>query len=93
MRLLFKGGVYFEITFFKSLKTVIVVVCKNNYVMLLKCCNVTLNLLCKNRKYLDGVNYQFIPRFFLLSSNKRRIPLIRCGVYSRAACSRKNTVF
>ena len=41
-------------------------------------------LLRYNRKCLDGVYYQ-VPRVFLLSSSKRHILLIRCGVYSRAA--------
>ena len=39
----------------------------------------------QNRKCLDGVNYQVILRFFLLSSSKRCILLIKCGVYSRVA--------
>ena len=88
-----QGWRIFRNHIFKSLKSVIVVVCKNNYIMLFKCCNVALNLLRQNRKYLDGVNYQFVPRFSLLSSNKRRVPLIRCGVCSRAAFNRTNTVF
>ena len=32
---------------------------------------------------MDGVNYQVVPRFFLLTSSKRCILLTRCGVYSR----------
>ena len=35
-------------------------------------------------KCLDEVNYQVVPRFFLLYSSKRRILLIKCCVYSRA---------
>ena len=38
-----------------------------------------------NCKCLDGVDYQVVPRFFLLSSNRSRFTSISCGVYSRAA--------
>ena len=31
----------------------------------------------------EWCNYQVVPRFFVLSSSKRRILLIRRGVYSR----------
>ena len=44
----------------------------------------SLILLKWNRNHLDGVDYQVVPCFFS-SSNKCRILLIRCGVYSRAA--------
>jgi len=66
MRRLFKGGVYFETTIFK--------ITDNSYyksfvnVMKFKGSNVSLILLRQsNRKCLIGVNYQVVPRFFLLS--------------------------
>ena len=40
-----QGWRIFRNHIFKSLKSVIMVVCKNNYIMLFKCCNVALNLL------------------------------------------------
>ena len=67
---LFEGGVYFEITFLKSLTTAI---CKSFVnTRNLKACQ-------------DVLNYQVVPRFFLLYPSRRRILLIRCDVYSRAA--------
>ena len=90
MRRLFKGGVYFEITFFKIIENSY---CKSFVnIMYLKGSSVSLILLRQNRKCLGGVNYQVVPSFFLLSSSKRRILLMRCGVYSRAAFNRINTV-
>ena len=47
--------------------------------------NVSLILRRQNNKRPDGVNYQVVARFFLLSSSKRRILLIRRGVFSRVA--------
>ena len=59
MQRLFKGGVYFEITFFK--------ITDNSYcksfvnILLFKGSSVSLILLRKNRKCLDDVNYQVVP--------------------------------
>ena len=53
--------------------------------MYFKSSDVSLILLRQNRNCLDGVEYQVVPSFFSLSSNRRRILLIRCGIYSRAA--------
>ena len=69
------GGVYFEITFLingNSYCNLFV-----NVFMQLKSSNVSLALLRKNRKCLYGVNYQVVPRFFLLPSSKCHILLIR----------------
>ena len=75
MRPLFKGGVYFEITFLKSLTTVTVnrlyILCTSKVAMFL-----LIILTRENRNCLDGADYQLVPSFFLI---------IRCGVYSRAA--------
>ena len=46
----------------------------------------------KSSMSLERVNCQVIPSFFLLSSSKRRILPMRCGVYSRAEFNRINTV-
>ena len=59
--------------------------CKSSVnIMCFKSSNVSLIFLREDGKCLDGVNYQIVPRFFLLSSSDRRIFLTRCGVYSRA---------
>ena len=78
MRRLFKGGVYFETTFFK--------ITDNSYcksfvnVMKFKGSNVSLHCIAEtesNSKCLNGVNlYQVVPKFFLLSPSKSRILLI-----------------
>ena len=73
----------FRNNFLKSLTTV--TVNRFFFIFYFKSSNVSLILLRKNRNCLDGVEYQVVPSFFSLSSNRRRILLIRCGVYSRAA--------
>ena len=47
--------------------------------------NVSLFLPGENYICLDGVDYKVAPSFFLWSSNKCRVYLVGCGIYSRAA--------
>ena len=65
MRPLFKGGVYFEITFLKSLTTVTVnrlyILCTSKVAMFL-----LIILTRENRNCLDGADYQLVPSFFLV---------------------------
>ena len=77
---LFKGGVYFEITFLNHRQQLLKIVCKYYVIQRFQFLPYFAEI---ELKCLDGVNYQVVPRFFLLFSSKRRVLLTRGGVYSR----------
>ena len=76
MRRLFKRGIYLRAAFIS--KSVTTVICKYYVIERLQ---FFLTLLTENPKCLDGVNCVVVASFFLLSSSKRRILLMKCGVY------------